>query len=160
MSSEMLRRVVLVRADVSEEFSASFIRVTRNGELGTQLTSNRRTLRASVASEIRSSETSVLTRATWRNIPEDGIPHGHRRENFRSYIDSCVLDLGTSWRGMASFTPLPHCPLGYNPGNHLIECWMDNMEKRKFLIQLGFELRSLDNPARSQWLHRLRYRGS
>jgi hypothetical protein len=48
----MLRRVVLVRTDVSEELIASFIRVTRNGELGTMLavTSNRRTLRPSVAS--------------------------------------------------------------------------------------------------------------
>jgi hypothetical protein len=46
MSSEMLSRVVLVRTDVSEELSASFIRVTRIGELGTTLavTSNRRTL--------------------------------------------------------------------------------------------------------------------
>jgi hypothetical protein len=33
--SEMLRRVALVRTDVSEELSASFIRVTRIGELGT-----------------------------------------------------------------------------------------------------------------------------
>jgi hypothetical protein len=42
----MLRRVALVRTDVSEERSASFIRVTRIGELGTTLavTSNRRTL--------------------------------------------------------------------------------------------------------------------
>jgi DNA-binding TFAR19-related protein (PDSD5 family) len=36
-SSEMLRRVALVRADVSEELSASFIRATRIGELGTTL---------------------------------------------------------------------------------------------------------------------------
>jgi hypothetical protein len=49
--------VVIVRADVSDELSASFIRVTRIGELGTTLavTSNRRTLRrnaklASIAS--------------------------------------------------------------------------------------------------------------
>jgi hypothetical protein len=43
----MLRRVALVRTDVSEELSASFIRVTRIDELGTTLavTSNRRTLR-------------------------------------------------------------------------------------------------------------------
>jgi hypothetical protein len=43
----MLRRVGLVRTDVSEEVSASFIRVTLIGELGTTLavTSNRRTLR-------------------------------------------------------------------------------------------------------------------
>jgi hypothetical protein len=33
----MLRRVVLVRTDVSEELSASFIRVTRTAELGTTL---------------------------------------------------------------------------------------------------------------------------
>jgi hypothetical protein len=35
--SGMLRRVALVRTDVSEELSASFIRVTRIGELGTTL---------------------------------------------------------------------------------------------------------------------------
>jgi hypothetical protein len=37
VSSGMLRRVALVRTDVSEELSASFIRVTRIGELGTTL---------------------------------------------------------------------------------------------------------------------------
>jgi hypothetical protein len=36
-SSGMLRRVALVRTDVSEEHSASIIRVTRIGELGTTL---------------------------------------------------------------------------------------------------------------------------
>jgi hypothetical protein len=53
----MLHLVALVRTDVSEELSASFIRVTIIVELGTTLavTSNRRTLvissqRASVAS--------------------------------------------------------------------------------------------------------------
>jgi hypothetical protein len=52
VSSGMLRRVDLVRTDVSDEPSASFSRVTRIGELGTTLaaTSNRRRLRASVAS--------------------------------------------------------------------------------------------------------------
>jgi hypothetical protein len=46
-SCEMLRRVALARTDVSEELSASFIKVTRIGELGTTLavTSNRRMLR-------------------------------------------------------------------------------------------------------------------
>jgi hypothetical protein len=47
VSSGMLRRVALVRTDVLEEPSASFIRVTRIGELGTTqaATNNRRTLR-------------------------------------------------------------------------------------------------------------------
>jgi hypothetical protein len=45
-SSGMLRRVALVKTDVSEELSASITRVTRIGELGTTLavTSNRRTI--------------------------------------------------------------------------------------------------------------------
>jgi hypothetical protein len=56
VSSGVSRRVVLVRTDVSEVLSASFIRVTRIGELGTTLavTSNRpsgiSSQRASVAS--------------------------------------------------------------------------------------------------------------
>jgi hypothetical protein len=34
----------------------------------------------------RSSETSLITRATRRHIPEDDIRHSHRRENLKSYI--------------------------------------------------------------------------
>jgi hypothetical protein len=59
-SSEMLRRVALVRTDISEELSASTIRVTRIGELGTTLaiTSNRRMQRRNVYSSQRASVAS------------------------------------------------------------------------------------------------------
>jgi hypothetical protein len=97
VSSGMLHSVALVRTDVSEELSASFIRVTGIGELGTTLalTSNistlvflrcvRRLLVTAnvvpsspilvtlVKEEPSSSETSVLTRAIRRHIPEDII---------------------------------------------------------------------------------------
>jgi hypothetical protein len=85
----MSRRVVLLITDVSEECRASIIRVTRIGELGTlAVTRNRSTLLViwllvtanvvpsspilvTVMMEVlRSSKTSVLTRATWRSSNE------------------------------------------------------------------------------------------
>jgi hypothetical protein len=38
-----------------------------------------------------SSETSVFTRATRRNNPQDTILHSHRRENLKSYNIKIVL---------------------------------------------------------------------
>jgi hypothetical protein len=72
-SSAILRRVVLVRTDVSEQGIASIITVTKIGELGTLIAAISLIFLSLMMEMIRSSETSVLTRATQRNIPEDGI---------------------------------------------------------------------------------------
>jgi hypothetical protein len=87
----MLCHVALVRTDVSEELSASFIRVTRIGELGTTLVLTSVVPSSSILVTLMkeaqsSSETSVLTRATRRNITEDDILLIHRREYLKSYI--------------------------------------------------------------------------
>jgi hypothetical protein len=102
----MLRCVALVRTDVSEELSASFIRLTRIGELGITLavTNNLRWLLVAdngvpsspilvilMMEALSSSETLVLTRATRRNIPEGAILHSHRREKLKSYIGTLVV---------------------------------------------------------------------
>jgi hypothetical protein len=76
-SSGMLRRVALVRTDVSEELSASVIRAIRVCKPGTTLAlvPSSLILVTLMMEAQSSSEKSVLTRATRRNIPEDAILH-------------------------------------------------------------------------------------
>jgi hypothetical protein len=85
----MFHRVALVRTDVSEERIAPIIWVTKIGELVTAvvITNNRSTFAHILMTEaIRSSEMSVLTRVTRRNIPADSILPSLRREYLKSYI--------------------------------------------------------------------------
>jgi hypothetical protein len=86
-SSGMLRRVTLVRTDVSEELSASFIRViraflrsVRRLQVTARVFPSSLILVTLMKKALSSSEISVLTRATLRNVPEDNILHSHRRE--------------------------------------------------------------------------------
>jgi hypothetical protein len=99
----MLCRVVFVRTDVSEEPTASIIRVKRDTDLGKMLAVIaflRSVLRLlDIANDVLSSlilftlimeaiyfsQTSVLTKAKRRNISEGGIHQSHRCENLKSY---------------------------------------------------------------------------
>jgi hypothetical protein len=68
----MLRRVALIRTDVSEELSASIIGVTIGSPISVTL----------MMEALSSSETSVFTRATRRNIPKASFFFLH---NFGEY---------------------------------------------------------------------------
>jgi hypothetical protein len=82
----MLRRVALVRTDISEEPSTSIIRVTRMGELGTTLapTSNRRRLYSNFSSPL-----------LWRRLVHPKLrllqePHGVIPQKTQFFIVTAV----------------------------------------------------------------------
>jgi hypothetical protein len=76
-------------------------------------------------------------------------------------IDLRILDLGTSWREVDSFTPWR-----FTPCTHWIGGWvgirtdLDDVERRKILPLPEIELPPLCRPARSQSLYWVRYLGS
>jgi hypothetical protein len=89
--------VALIRTDISEDRIASIFRVNECEqaqnefyeslpiqELTTSLCACSHSFTLKMEA-IRSSETSVLIRATRRHLPEDYNHHSHRRGNLKSY---------------------------------------------------------------------------
>jgi hypothetical protein len=81
VSSGLLRRVVLVRTDVSEE--PGDVRCVSRLLVVACVVPSSPIFVTLMKEAPDSSQTSILTRATLRNIPEDTILHSHRRENLK-----------------------------------------------------------------------------
>jgi hypothetical protein len=82
----MLRRVALVSTDVSEELRASFIRVTRIGELGTIAVTGVVPSSPILVTLMKEALSCSKRQFTRLNIPEVAILHSHRRDNLKSYM--------------------------------------------------------------------------
>jgi hypothetical protein len=93
VSSGMLCHVALVRTDVSEEPSATDARSMRRLLVTASVVPNSPILVTLMKEALGSSETSVLTRATWRNIPEDTILHRAHVSEIKGSQSTFIISL-------------------------------------------------------------------
>jgi hypothetical protein len=98
VSSGMLHRVALVRTGVSEELSASFIMVflrsVRRLLVTASVVPSSQILVTLIKEELNSYETSVLTRATRRNISTPFYPQ------------KLALNFVDKWRSLSRYSSL------------------------------------------------------
>jgi hypothetical protein len=84
-----------------------------------------------------------LTTTPWRRM-ESGC------------VDPRILDLGTDWRWVVSFTHLPLYPwYRWTEGRVGPRTGLDDMERKNVLLLIRLELRPLSCPVRSQLVYRL-----
>jgi hypothetical protein len=108
----------------------------------------------------------LQTRAQWDSnvklslcLANYALCHEDVRES--GCIDPRFLDLGTSWRWVAIFTPQPlyprrnrlPVPIGYEAGRP--QSWFGRRGEGEILMLPGLELRPLGRPACNQSLYRL-----
>jgi hypothetical protein len=78
--------LALIGTAITDEIIAPIINVTRIGELTANFVASSPIIITLMMEEILTSQICIPTRATWHNIPGDGILHSHNRGNLKFYI--------------------------------------------------------------------------